>query len=383
MVALFLKDVGSYKRCQDGIRENNYWILVIESCKWMGAWKLFNKTTYLTLQSEYIELFYGKDFDPWLRETARRNSMCVFTDRLRSVAMDEACEIFNAWLKKPAATTYLSVQCLRSRHIMFERKCAGTIFGVHKRGREAGASEAANLLLIESVLHKAGIFHSHDKVTMTDDYFWSLIKKRTKVGSENDKQKEEVPLTQHEQLLNDRFCTHDYVPEEDYTAVEDADYNDDSDSVVSSCMGSVDGHDDIDVDDHETVNSPTELEQWKELTDAEKVQDGVEHLKKLGNVKRRKYNKLALTDCFVHGDQLLMKTIKEDRKKAIAKMKRKFTLVQMSIDYFCNKMEKRRAILLHAIDKSKTHVFVLSARDHKVQNIMMTRRAAGLTNPQS
>ena len=33
MVALFLKDVGSYKRCQDGIRENNYWILEIESCK--------------------------------------------------------------------------------------------------------------------------------------------------------------------------------------------------------------------------------------------------------------------------------------------------------------------------------------------------------------
>ena len=125
-------------------------------------------------------------------------------------------------------------------------------------------------------------------------------------------------------------------------------------------MGSVDGHDDIDVDDHETANSPAELEQWKELTDTEKVQDVVKGLKKLGNVKRRKYNKLALTDCFVEGDQLLMKTIKEDRKKAIAKMRQKFDLVQMSIAYFCNKMEKRRAILLQAMEKSKSHVFVLS-----------------------
>ena len=67
MVALYLKDVASYKRCQDGMQENNYWILEMESCKWMGAWKQFKKNHYLALQSEYIELFYGEDFDPWLR----------------------------------------------------------------------------------------------------------------------------------------------------------------------------------------------------------------------------------------------------------------------------------------------------------------------------
>ena len=266
---------------------------------------------------------------------------------------------------------------------MFKRKCAGSFFGVHARRSTGGGSEAANLLLIESILHDAGIFHSHDKVAMTDDYFWSRVRKRTKVGSENDKQKEEVPLMQHEQLLHDRLCTNAYVPDEDYAEIEDGEYDDDDVSVVSSCMGSVDGHDDIDVDDHETANSPAELEQWKELTDAEKVQDGVEGLKKLGNVKRRKYNKLALTDCFVEGDQLLMKTIKEDKKKAIAKMRRKFDLVQMSIAYFCNKMEKRRATLLQAMEKSKTHVFVLSSRDLEVRKIMKARRAAGLTNPQS
>ena len=78
--------------------------------------------------------------------------------------MDEACEIFNLWLKIPAATPYLSVQRLRSRHIMFERKCAGSIFGVHGRRSTGGASETVNLSLIESIFHDAGIFHSRDKV---------------------------------------------------------------------------------------------------------------------------------------------------------------------------------------------------------------------------
>ena len=88
------------------------------------------------------------------------------------------------------------------------------------------------------------------------------------------------------------------------------------------------------------------MEQWKALTEAEKVKDGVDALKKLGNVKRRKFNKLALTDGFVEGNDLLMKIIKEDRQKAIQKMRSMFDLVQMAISYFANKMEKRRAVLI-------------------------------------
>ena len=36
VVALYLKDVSSYSRCKDGIRNNNYWLLEKESCDWMG-----------------------------------------------------------------------------------------------------------------------------------------------------------------------------------------------------------------------------------------------------------------------------------------------------------------------------------------------------------
>ena len=288
----------------------------------------------------------------------------------------------HAWLKIPAPTPYLSVQCKRSRHLMFERKCAGSIFGVHVRRSTSGASQAANLLVVKSILHDAGVFRNHDKVSMTDDYFWKLVRKRTNVGSEMDKQKEIVPFTKHEQMLHGRLCTNDYILENDYGNVEDAEYYDDDISVVSSCIGSVDGHDDIIVKDHETTNSPDDLEQWKALTEAEKVKDGVDALKKLGNVKRRKCNKLALTDGFVEGNDLLMKTIKQDRQKAIQKMRRKFDLVEMAISYFVNKMTKRRAVLIRAIEKSKTQVFHPTDRQVRYRDLMKARRLAGLTNPQ-
>ena len=106
VVAPYLKDVSSYSCCKDGIRDNNYWLLEKESCDWMGHWKQYKKKNCLRLQAEHIEKFYGEGFDPWLRETLRRNSLCVITDRLCYVAMDEAYKIFNAWLKIPAPTPY-------------------------------------------------------------------------------------------------------------------------------------------------------------------------------------------------------------------------------------------------------------------------------------
>ena len=146
-------------------------------------------------------------------------------------------------------------------------------------------------------------------------------------------------------------------------------------------MGSVDGHDDVNLEEHETTDSPENLEQWKALTVAEKVKDGVEALKKLGNVKRRTFNNLALTDGFVHGNDLLMKTIKQERQNAIQKMRRKFELVQMAISYFANKMARRRRVLLRAIDKSKSQTFIPSDRQIRYRDIMRARRLEGLTNP--
>ena len=176
MIALFLKDAASYERCSNGTRHNNYWLLEIEGCHWMGHWMQCKKKNYLRLQSEYIERFYNVKFDAWMRETMQRNSINVFTERKRGVAMDEACKLFNAWLKTLAATPHLSVQCKRSTHLMYERKCSGSIFGVRERASNLGGSQySGDMLKIESILNECDVFVHHGKVEMTEDYFWCHV----------------------------------------------------------------------------------------------------------------------------------------------------------------------------------------------------------------
>ena len=83
VIALYVKDSASYSRCQDWVRNLNYWMLEKESCDWMGHWKQFKKKNYLQLQSELIEEFYDLGFDVWLQETICVNQLCVFTEHLK------------------------------------------------------------------------------------------------------------------------------------------------------------------------------------------------------------------------------------------------------------------------------------------------------------
>ena len=166
-------------------------------------------------------------------------------------------------------------------------------------------------------------------------------------------------MTEHDEILHSGLCTGKNVNKDadNYNVMEDEGGDDDDISIVSSCMGSDDEPDVIDLEEHKTADSPHDLEQWKNLTELEKGKSTAGGLKKLGNVKRKKFNKLALSDSFVAGNDLLLKTIKKDREKAIQKMRRKFDSVQMSIDYFTNLMDQRRKVLIKAIQKSKDGCF--------------------------
>ena len=104
-------------------------------------------------------------------------------------------------------------------------------------------------------------------------------------------------------------------------------------------MGSDSGDDVVDVDEYETTNLLENLKAWKNLTETEKGKLAA-NLKKLGNAKQRKFNKLRLSDSFVGGNESLMKTIVKDREKAIWKMRRNFDLVQMSISYSTKMMQE-------------------------------------------
>ena len=53
------------------------------------------------------------------------------------------------------------------------------------------------------------------------------VKKSKNLGSEIDKQKEEVLLTKHEEKLYSRLCQDNYIEEEDYDEFEEGRYDDD------------------------------------------------------------------------------------------------------------------------------------------------------------
>jgi len=109
LIALFMKCVESYNRCKNAIRKEDFWALEKESNIWMGPWKVCDKSTYLREQCEYIEqVCDNTKFHPWMREMMQRNSICVLTDTMKGMAFDEVKELYNAWLKVPPASPYLS-----------------------------------------------------------------------------------------------------------------------------------------------------------------------------------------------------------------------------------------------------------------------------------
>ena len=146
-------------------------------------------------------------------------------------------------------------------------------------------------------------------------------------------------MTEHKLLLHSRLCQNNSVVDDDYDEFEDGTNDDDEILVARSCMGSDSGDDVVDVDEYETTNLLENLEAWKNLTETEKGKLAA-NLKKLGNAKQRKFNKLRLSDSFVGGNESLMKTIVKDREKAIWKMRRNFDLVQMSISYSTKMMQE-------------------------------------------
>jgi len=353
-----MKCVESYKRCSAAIRKEDFWSLGKESNVWMGPWKVCGKTTYLREQCEYIEQVYDNSkFHPWMREMMRRKSICVLTDTLKGMAFDEVNELYNAWLKIPPASPYLSTTVNVSKHTMAKRKCSNEVCGISFLRSTSGASEASDILLLEGVLAESGIFISNDETAMCNNYFWKYVRKPKNVGTAIDKQKELMSFTPHEEKVWERYCK----PEEmrhDYDELEE-DCNDDDDAVscVSSCAESLSSRTgNANVENIDMTHSPSDLDSWKQLSEESKIEKSTEGLKHLGNVKRKKFNKLGLTDPFVSGAALLKKSIKKQRDKPLNKEKREYELIQIAVKYFKRQMKYRKRILDKAIAPFNQHV---------------------------
>ncbi len=96
---------------------------------------------------------------------------------------------------------------------------------------------------------------------------------------------------------------------------------------------------------------------WNDLTDQQKIDDAATGLKKLGNVKRKTYNKKATTDLFSEDNHFLRTQIKKLRKKALKKQLENQLMVELSVEYFQSQMNKRKELLRECILRSNNDSF--------------------------
>ena len=137
MVALYLKSMRRYLRCDKAINKHDVWHLEIESAHLMRIWKIFGKPTYLKLQCEFMERAYNDDIlPPVLREMMRANNLCVRSSG-RSVAFDEQNEHQNLRIKKTHKSDSLELAIKRSRHVVMGAKAAIELWGARKRKTKA------------------------------------------------------------------------------------------------------------------------------------------------------------------------------------------------------------------------------------------------------
>jgi hypothetical protein len=75
-------------------------------------------------------------------------------------------------------------------------------------------------------------------------------------------------------------------------------------------------------------------------------------LKKLGNVLKKPYNKMAVRDVFVQGKLVLSRKLYSERQLTLKKQRQKQDLIVDAMIYFESMMAKRRALLNECVRRS-------------------------------
>jgi hypothetical protein len=319
VVALFVKYMESYVRCKRAVKAQDGWLMEKESCIWLGAWKMCDKKTYLLLQCKYCETWYNDNvIHPVDWETMRLNNFCVNSSG-NAISFDEANKNYNMYLKAAPATPYLQNAIDCSRHKMLAMRCAKEVWGSPVRRKNkifSGTSEDSDVHVLESILGTAAVMSSHNHVQMDYNFFWKLIQPMKTVASDRYNKKMLVELTIHEEELRKRFSCQDKELDSD-------DEHDDCVSVTSDALvqESVCTNDCNDGIMYSGINDFDKMDgdMWNDLTDQQKIDDTAKGLKKLGNVKRKTYNKKTTMDSFSEDNHFLRTQIKKLQKKALEK----------------------------------------------------------------
>ena len=377
LCAIFMKEVESYFRCVHSVKNSNFWMLEKEGCDWLGAYKVSGKSMYVPESLKRMELLYGDSLTDWEREEMRLNRLITLSAGGNAVAFDECNELLNLWDKGCVSCPNFGTVCAHSQNVMPAMKCSYETYG--RKQRSPYIRHSSQLTATEKMValfDKANIFkvYGSEKRTMTPNFFWNYVKRPLNVGSKKDKANEHPEITAAHRNLFQQLCTTEgHNQFEDFDLPSDED-DDDLVSVVSSCMGSLDGDGGLDVEDEE---GPGEQEEdWERLNEKDKDARHSESLKHLGNVKKKCMSLNIMKDMLGFDGDHALKDIKKWREKKVAKERRKINMIFLAYIYFNKKMKERRKRLLDSLNKSKNGTFPRREYGWRDQfdAIMMTKR---------
>eukprot|EP00984_Skeletonema_dohrnii_P009331 scaffold3571_cov78-Skeletonema_dohrnii-CCMP3373.AAC.3 len=353
--ALFMKCVESYNRCFNGVRNSDFWLMEIEGSNWLGAFKLCDKTNYVTETLHRMDTLYKPNRTDFDLEWTRRNRFFVMTEGGRGMSFDEVNELQNLWNKSCAAPHDFTTVCEMSQHLMVMRMASFEVYGRNRRST-VNASQETSIAKLVTLFETVLMFDQKvNQREMTDNFFWDNVTRPVGVGSKSDERKEKVAQTISAKILYSVICS----PDGETIQIEEDDDNNSSatnnnDSVVSSCAGSQ-HHGTIDLETDEFTSD--NVEPWETLNEEVSALKIADSLKKVGNVRKKKMSKLILKDMLGDDGKNQLKQIKKKHEKTLKRKRKKIDDIHKFVQLYEEKMTGRRAILCENIAKSEQNTF--------------------------
>ena len=354
--ALLLKYMESYSRGVKAVRKANFWLLEKEGVAWLGAYKLSGKKNYVTETLHRMEEIYGEKMNDIRRESIRMNRFFVLSEGGDAVTFDELNELLNLWNKQSGRTLNFSTACDQPRFVILMRKCAYEAFGKRKETSAVKPSQQAAIAKLIAFFERARIFDpSNGKRTLEKDFFWNLVRRPTKIGSKRIENREKVPLSKTMNEVYNRLF-HFGDKSDDYANFDED--LDDAASAASSCMGDDTRERGVaEVEDKDAPDDPDGLdgdEDWGDIKGKERTAKITESLKKMGNVRQKPMSPLILKDLLGIDAEIALKDIQKSRANKHRREKRKFDIIDQSVDHFDYKMEKRRSNVRDSLNQSSS-----------------------------
>ena len=207
---LFIKYVESYRRCYNGAKNGNTWLMDIEGYHWLGGYKITGKTNYVTETCHRMDVLFGGGLTPDELEWRRLNQVFVMTHGGHTMTLDELNELLNWWNKGIVTSPDFETVCNQTRFVSITRGCMHDTFGPGNRKSKKPSVEK-DIECLMDLLRNANLWSPNrtEKRELYGDFYWDLHRPRENVGSEKSKKKESVCESTQVQRLFDILCSTD------------------------------------------------------------------------------------------------------------------------------------------------------------------------------